>query len=291
MEKLTSPSVITDISRKFDFKFSKVLGQNFLIDQNILNKIIQSSGITRHDYVLEIGPGIGTLTQAIAQKAKKVVVVEIDKSLLPVLNYTLADYHNVCIINDDILKADLQDIIKHQFDSHSFKVVANLPYYITTPIIMRLLEEGYDIESMTVMMQKEVADRLKANPGSKDYGTISVAVQSYAQVDIAFTVPPDVFMPKPKVGSALVKLEVLDKPLVEKDNRQAFFKTVKAAFSQRRKTLINSLHRSGIFDINKDEMTQVLTRSGIDPYARAETLGIEEFKRIAYQLERYIIHL
>ncbi|RVU53897.1 16S rRNA (adenine(1518)-N(6)/adenine(1519)-N(6))-dimethyltransferase RsmA [Anaerosphaera multitolerans] len=273
MERLFKPSRVVELLTKYDFRFSKSLGQNFLIDGNVVRKIVDSAGITGEDNILEIGPGIGTLTEELALRGKKVVAVEIDEKLKELLKESLP-YDNVKIYFEDVLKADLKQIAEENFGTESFKVVANLPYYVTTPIISKLIEDDLNIESITVMIQKEVANRFVAKPDTKDYGSLSVFIQFYSDVNYEFTVPSTVFMPKPNVDSAVVNLKI--KEDLPKIDREKFFKVVKAAFSKRRKTLINSLSSYG-FPIDKNELTKVLLVSNIDPKRRAETLTSEEF--------------
>lgn len=280
MDKLTSQKSIRQITEKHGFRFTKSLGQNFLIDENILRKIVDSAELTKEDVVIEIGPGAGTLTRALAQEAGKVVAIEIDKNLLPILEETLGDLDNVCIINQDILKADLHQIVKEQAGTKKVKVVANLPYYITTPIIMRFLEEGIAVESMTVMMQKEVADRIHAKPNSKDYGSLSIAVQYYCDTKIVAKAPRGAFIPMPTVDSSVLCLSIKKQKQVLLKNEELFFEVVRGAFSKRRKTLLNALSSYGSLG-GKLEAEQALEKAEIDSKRRAETLTIEEFVRLA----------
>ena len=276
--KLYSPAAIRDIKDRYGFKLSKSLGQNFLTDKNIIDKIIESSLITKDDMVIEIGPGIGVLTAEAAQAAGKVIAVEIDKNLIPILKETLAEFDNVEIVNQDILKTDLNRLIaENGYDK--VRIIGNLPYYITTPIIMKLLEDGVRADSITVMMQKEVADRIKAAPGTKAYGALSLAVQYYCTVEAVAKVPKEVFFPQPKVDSAVLRLDIRgEKPVKLKDER-VFFACIKAGFGQRRKTLLNSL--TGVCGLGKEEVLGVLETAGIDPVRRAETLSLEEFAALA----------
>lgn len=275
MERLFKPSRVSEILKKYGFRFSKALGQNFLIDGNIVAKIVDAAEITKDDYVLEIGPGIGTLTEELSLRAKKVLSVEIDNRLKPMLQETILDqYDNVVIHYEDILKSDLKDLIKENFGDNKFKVVANLPYYVTTPIITRLIEDELNLESITIMIQKEVANRFAAKPSTKDYGSLSVFIQFYSEVFYNFTVPSTVFMPKPNVDSAVVTLKIKDE--LPNINREKFFKVVKAGFSKRRKTIVNALSTYG-FDTTKDEIKEALAVSNIDEKRRAETLSSEEF--------------
>ena len=275
MERLFKPSRVTDVLKKYGFRFSKALGQNFLIDGNIVRKIVDAAEITKDDYVLEIGPGIGTLTEELSLRAKKVLSIEIDERLRPLLEETiLSTYENVSIHFEDVLKADLKNLIKEQFGDNEFKVVANLPYYVTTPIITKLIEDDLNLKSITVMIQKEVAARFAAKPSTKDYGSLSVFIQFYTDVSYDFTVPKTVFMPKPNVDSAVVTLKIKEE--LPNIDREKFFKVVRAAFSKRRKTIINSLSTYG-FDATKDEIKDALSISNIDEKRRAETLSSEEF--------------
>lgn len=280
MDKLTSPRVIHDIQKKYNFHFSKRYGQNFLTDGNIIEKILEGANIQEEDYILEIGPGIGTMTQYLCEKSKHVLAVEIDQKLIPILNDTLRDYSNKTILNEDVLRINLKEELKKISDK-SFKVIANLPYYITSEIIMNLLEKGLPIESITVMVQKEVAERMIAPPGKKDYGALSVAVQFYSKPEIVTIVPKTVFMPQPKVESAVINLKILEEPPVQAP-KEVFFKVVKASFSMRRKTLLNCL--SNGLNMDRQKVTEVLEKCGIDSMRRGETLSLEEFAKIANML-------
>lgn len=277
--KLTSVSTIRYIMEKYNFKFSKTLGQNFLIDDNIIEKIIKGADITEEDYILEIGPGIGVMTSAMADIAKKVVAIEIDTSLLEVLDETLADYENIKIINGDVLKLDLNKIIEEEFNGKKPKVVANLPYYVTTPIIMKLLEEDINVSDIVVMVQKEVAQRIISKPSTKSYGVLSVAVQYYSSPSIICMVPRGVFMPKPNVDSSVIRLEIRKDPTLDIYSKDIFFKTLRAAFAMRRKTLLNTLSSS--LKISKDEIKSILEKCEIDPKRRGETLSISEFAKLS----------
>lgn len=281
-KRLYSPVVVKEIIEKHGFRFSKSLGQNFLIDGNIIDKIIEGSNINAGDGIIEIGPGIGTLTQKLCENAEKVVAIELDNNLLPILEETLGDYNNVEIIHGDVLKVDLHQLIREKLEDRMVKVVANLPYYITTPIIMKLLEEKLDIDKIVVMVQKEVAFRMKALPGNKDYGALSVAVQYYSKPEIIVDVPQNVFMPRPNVDSAVIMLDVYKAPAVQVKEQKLFFRVVKAAFGKRRKTLLNALANS--IDLKKEEIEAVLKRSEIDPMRRGETLDIAEFARISDEI-------
>lgn len=284
--KLYAPSTIRDIKERYGFKLSKSLGQNFLTDKNIIDRIIEGAGIGPEDLVIEIGPGIGVITSEAAETAKKVIAVEIDKNLIPILKETLADRDNVEIVNQDILKTDvnklIEDCSKGEGDFSGVKIIGNLPYYITTPIIMKLLEDGVKADNITIMMQKEVADRIKAAPGTKAYGALSVAVQYYCTVEAVVNVPKDVFVPQPKVDSTVLKLEIREEKPVELKDREVFFSCVKAGFGQRRKTLLNSL--MGVKNITKEAVRESLEAAGIDPSRRAETLDLEEFANLSNEV-------
>ncbi len=266
--------------RKFNLSPSKSLGQNFLIDQGILKSIVQAAELTKEDVVLEIGPGLGSLTAELAESAGSVLAVEIDKRLVPILKETLKDYDNIRIINADILQldpaAEFGDVSPGRL-----KIVANLPYYITTPVIMKLLESGIKAKTMVLMVQKEVADRMKASPGGKDYGALSVAVQYYSKPSVVQEVPPQSFIPKPEVYSSVIKLELYDKPPVELYDEMLFFRLVKAAFGQRRKTLVNALNNAGYFCLDKEEIKGMLEKTGIGEKQRGETLSLEQFAQLA----------
>lgn len=281
--KLYSPATIKDIRERYGFRLTKSLGQNFLTDKNIIDNIIEASNIGENDLVIEIGPGIGVITKEAAAKAGSVIAVEIDKNLIPILQETLANETNVKIINRDILKTDLTAVIEEEKKNfpqmESVRIIGNLPYYITTPIIMKLLEDGVPADSITVMMQKEVADRIKAAPGNKERGALSVAVQYYCQVVKVTDVPKEVFVPAPKVDSTVLRLDIRKEKPVELKDDKLFFKAVKSGFAQRRKTLLNSL-ASGT-GLGKDKIGQILEEAGIDPGRRAETLDIDEFAKIA----------
>lgn len=276
--KLYAPSTIRDIKDRYGFRLSKSLGQNFLTDKNIIDKIIDATEIADEDLVIEIGPGIGVLTYEAAQKAGKVTAIEIDKNLIPILKDNLSEFDNVEIVNQDVLKTDLNSMIDES-GCKKAKIIGNLPYYITTPIIMAILERRIHADSITVMMQKEVADRIKSKPGSKVYGALSVAVQYYCTVQTVAVVPKEVFYPVPKVDSAVLRLDIRkDKP-VELIDEKMFFRCIKAGFGQRRKTLSNSL--IGIGDVTKDEVKECLSSVGIDEKRRAETLSLDEFANLA----------
>lgn len=278
MKNLYVPSTVNEIRNRHDFKNTKSLGQNFLTDKGIIDKIIDGSGIGEEDLVLEIGPGLGVITWEAAQRAKKVVAIEIDKNLIPILKETLADCDNVTVVNQDILKTDINEIIRNERENaeyRSVKIIGNLPYYITTPIIMKILEDGVEAESLTFMMQKEVADRIQSPPGKKTYGAISAAVQYYCEAEILTKVPRDVFIPQPNVDSAVLKLNVRKEKAVEVADRDLLMACIKAGFGQRRKTLLNSL--MGVDGMTKDSVRAALEEAGIEPSRRAETLSLEEF--------------
>lgn len=279
--KLSGKSELMSVLNKYNFSFSKSLGQNFLIDQNILNKIVSGSGINENTNVLEVGPGSGTLTRELCLKAKKVTAVEIDKALIPILNDVMSDFDNFNLINSDILELNINELIKNEFDNESFTVVANLPYYITTPIIMNFLESELPVNSMTLMIQKEVAARILAEPGTKDYGALSVAVQFYAEPGIICSASPHCFTPQPKVTSTVVNLKLYDKPKYDVKNKEQFFKIVKSIFSQRRKTLVNSLSGSPYLDLSKDKIIDVLKQMELNEKVRGEKLNIEQIAELS----------
>jgi|LSQX01.2.fsa_nt_gb 16S rRNA (adenine1518-N6/adenine1519-N6)-dimethyltransferase len=280
-QKLYSPRYVKELLSSHGFSFSKSLGQNFLIDGNIVRKIVAQANITSEDYVLEIGPGMGTLTEELALNAKKVVAVELDKSLLPILEETVGKYENVEIISGDILDVDLDKLIQERLNGGPVKVVANLPYYVTTPIVGKLIESGANIDSIIVMVQKEVAERMAAGPGSKTYGSLSVFVNFYTIPEIVVKVPKTVFMPQPKIDSAVIRLKMKEQlPDVDKEQ---FFKVVKAAFSKRRKTIFNALSTYG-FDLEREEFKEYLLKAGIKLEERAENLSVEDFIKISTTL-------
>ena len=270
-----------EVLQKYDFVFQKKFGQNFLIDSHVLDKIVSAAGITKDDFVLEIGPGIGTMTQYLAASARKVFAVEIDKALIPILEDTLKEFDNVQVINQDILKVDIKKLAEEHNDGKSIKVVANLPYYITTPIIMGLFESQVPIDSITVMVQKEVADRMKVGPGTKDYGALSLAVQYYAEPYIVANVPPNCFMPRPKVGSAVIRLTRHEKPPVEVADEKLMFRLIRASFNQRRKTLANGLNNSPELSYSKEEIQQTIEKCGFKAGIRGEALTLEDFAKLA----------
>ncbi|MBQ8315463.1 MAG: 16S rRNA (adenine(1518)-N(6)/adenine(1519)-N(6))-dimethyltransferase RsmA [Lachnospiraceae bacterium] len=282
MATLGNPKETIAILNKYGFNFQKKFGQNFLIDTHVLEKIIRAADITKDDCVLEIGPGIGTMTQYLCENAGKVIAVEIDKNLIPILTEdTLAAYDNVKVINSDVLKLDLKKLAEEENGGRPIKVVANLPYYITTPIIMGLFEAGVPLASITVMVQKEVADRMQAGPGSKDYGALSLAVQYYAEPYIAANVPPNCFMPRPNVGSAVIRLTLHGKPPVEVADEKLLFKLIRASFAQRRKTLVNGLTNSPELSFSKEAVTKALEECGYSPTIRGEALTLAEFAKLA----------
>ncbi|HDR7634805.1 MULTISPECIES: 16S rRNA (adenine(1518)-N(6)/adenine(1519)-N(6))-dimethyltransferase RsmA [Bacillus] len=286
MKDIATPNRTKDIVEKYGFSFKKSLGQNFLIDTNVLNRIVDHAEIGSESGAIEIGPGIGALTEQLAKRAKKVVAFEIDQRLLPILDETLAPYSNVTVINKDVLKADVHEVFSEQFEEgQDVMVVANLPYYITTPILFKLLEEKLPVRGFVVMMQKEVGDRLAAKPGTKEYGSLSIAIQYYTEVETVMTVPRTVFVPQPNVDSAIIRLLKRPKPVVEVTNETFFFEVVRASFAQRRKTLMNNLSNNlNGFPKDKELLDRILTEVGIDPKRRGETLSIEEFATLSNAL-------
>lgn len=284
---LGNPQNTIEILQKYNFTFQKKFGQNFLIDTHVLDKIIRAAEITKEDMVLEIGPGIGTMTQYLAEAAGKVVAVEIDKNLIPILSDTLSAYENVTIINEDVLKLDIQKLANEENQGRPIKVVANLPYYITTPIIMGLFENHVPVESITVMVQKEVADRMQTGPGNKDYGALSLAVQYYAEPFIVANVPPNCFMPRPKVGSAVIRLTCHEQPPVEVKDERLMFDIIRASFNQRRKTLANGLNNSDKLSFSKEEITEAIESLGKGSSVRGEALTLEEFAELSNYLWKY----
>lgn len=285
MGKLSNPQETIQVLQKHEFKFKKKFGQNFLIDPHVLDKIVDAAQISKEDFVLEIGPGIGTLTQYLCENARQVLAVEIDKNLIPILKETLSSYDNVDILQGDILKQDIQAIADRYNEGKPIKVVANLPYYITTPIIMELFESHVPLANVTVMVQKEVADRMKAEPGSKDCGALSLAVQYYAEPYIAAFVPPNCFMPRPNVGSAVIRLDCLSKTPVEVKNEKLMFRLIRASFNQRRKTLQNGIANSGELPFSKAQVAEAIEKAGLEANVRGEKLGLPEFARLADVLE------
>ncbi len=281
MEKLSNPQVTIQTIKKYEFAFQKKFGQNFLIDDHVITKIINAAEITKDDLVLEIGPGIGTMTQYLAESARKVIAVEIDKNLIPILGETLAEYDNVTVINEDILKLDINRLVEEENAGKPIKVVANLPYYITTPIIMGLFESHVPLQSITVMVQKEVADRMQVGPGSKDYGALSLAVQYYAKPYIAANVPPNCFIPRPGVGSAVIRLTRYEEPPVTVKNESLMFKLIRASFNQRRKTLQNGIANSPELPYSKAQVEKALAKMGLAANVRGESLTLAEFAKLS----------
>ena len=281
---LGNPKKTIEVLQKYDFVFQKKYGQNFLIDTHVLDKIINAAEITEEDFVLEIGPGIGTMTQYLASRAREVFAVEIDRALIPILEDTLSDFKNVTILNEDILKVDIRKLAEEHNQGKPIKVVANLPYYITTPIIMGLFEEKVPVESITVMVQKEVADRMQTGPGSKDYGALSLAVQYYASPYIVANVPPNCFMPRPKVGSAVIRLSRHEKPPVEVRDSSLMFRIIRASFNQRRKTMVNGLTNAGVLDFTREQIEKVVSDRGFPSGVRGEALTLENFAALANRL-------
>lgn len=283
---LGNPQNTIEVLQKYNFSFQKKFGQNFLIDTHVLDKIIDSAEITKDDFVLEIGPGIGTMTQYLAYSAREVVAVEIDKALIPILEDTLKDYDNVTIINNDVLKIDIAALAREHNNGKPIKVVANLPYYITTPIIMGLFESNVPLESITVMVQKEVADRMQVGPGTKDYGALSLAVQYYATPYIVANVPPNCFMPRPKVGSAVIRLNRHQTPPVAVEDEKLMFKIIRASFNQRRKTLANGLNNSPEIHLPKEVITEAIEELGKGASIRGEALTLEEFAALSNHISK-----
>lgn len=278
---LGNPQNTIAVLQKYNFSFQKKFGQNFLIDTHVLDKIIRSAEITKDDFVLEIGPGIGTMTQYLACAAREVVAVEIDKALIPILEDTLSSYDNVTVINEDVLKLDIVKLAQERNGGKPIKVVANLPYYITTPIIMGLFESHVPVQSITVMVQKEVADRMQVGPGTKDYGALSLAVQYYAKPYIAANVPPNCFMPRPKVGSAVIRLECHEEPPVQVEDEKLMFRIIRASFNQRRKTLANGLKNSPEISLSRDGIERAIAELGKGASVRGEALNLEEFATLS----------
>lgn len=281
MANLGNPKNTIEIIQKYEFMFQKKFGQNFLIDAHVLEKIISAAGITKDDCVLEIGPGIGTMTQYLAENAGRVVAVEIDRNLIPILKETLADYDNVTVINEDILRVDIKALAEEYNGGKPIKVVANLPYYITTPIIMGLFESGVPIDNITVMVQKEVADRMKEGPGSKDYGALSLAVQYYAEPEIVANVPPNCFIPRPNVGSAVIRLTRHKEMRVEVKDPALMFKIIRASFNQRRKTLQNGLGNAPELPYTKEQIAAAIAEMGLTPTIRGEALSLAQFAQLS----------
>ena len=281
MANLGNPTNTIAVLQKYDFMFQKKFGQNFLIDERVLEKIIRAAGVTKDDFVLEVGPGIGTMTQYLAEAAREVVAVEIDRNLIPILEDTLQAYDNVTVLNEDILKVDVRKLAEERNGGRPIKVVANLPYYITTPIIMGLFESNVPIENITIMVQKEVADRMQVGPGTKDYGALSLAVQYYAEPYIVANVPPNCFMPRPKVGSAVIRLTRHTEPPVQVKDPSFLFKLVRASFNQRRKTLQNGLNHSAELQLSKEAVKAALQQMGLPETVRGEALTLEQFAQLS----------
>lgn len=281
MATLGQPQNTIAVLQKYHFNFQKKFGQNFLIDTHVLDKIITASGITKEDFVLEIGPGIGTMTQYLCENAREVTAVEIDKNLIPILQDTLAEYDNVTVLNEDILKVDIHRLAQERNEGKPIKVVANLPYYITTPIIMGLFESHVPIDSITIMVQKEVADRMQVGPGTKDYGALSLAVQYYAKPEIIANVPANCFMPRPNVGSAVIRLTKHEKVPVEVEDEKLMFQIIRASFNQRRKTLVNGLNNFSEIRLSKEVIQESIEELGVLVTVRGETLNLEQFARLS----------
>ncbi|MEE0550021.1 MAG: 16S rRNA (adenine(1518)-N(6)/adenine(1519)-N(6))-dimethyltransferase RsmA [Lachnospiraceae bacterium] len=284
MAELGNPQNTIEVLQKYRFNFQKKFGQNFLIDTHVLDKIIDASGVTEDDFVLEIGPGIGTMTQYLCERAREVVAVEIDKNLIPILSDTLKNYSNVTVINEDILKLDICKLAEEKNQGKPIKVVANLPYYITTPIIMGLFESHVPIDSITIMVQKEVAERMQEKPGSKEYGALSLAVQYYAKPEIVANVPPNCFMPRPNVGSAVIRLTRHEKPPVEVEDEKLMFRIIRASFNQRRKTLVNGLNNSPEIHLPKEVIQESIVSLGVPENIRGEALSLEQFAELSNEM-------
>ena len=284
MAELGNPQNTIEVLQKYRFNFQKKFGQNFLIDTHVLDKIIDASGVTEDDFVLEIGPGIGTMTQYLCERAREVVAVEIDKNLIPILSDTLKNYSNVTVINEDILKLDICKLAEDKNQGKPIKVVANLPYYITTPIIMGLFESHVPIDSITIMVQKEVAERMQEKPGSKEYGALSLAVQYYAKPEIVANVPPNCFMPRPNVGSAVIRLTRHEKPPVEVEDEKLMFRIIRASFNQRRKTLANGLNNSPEIHLPKEVIQESIVSLGVPENIRGEALSLEQFAELSNEI-------
>lgn len=278
---LGNPTNTLEVINKYGFAFQKKFGQNFLIDANVVEKIVREAGVTKDDFVLEIGPGIGTMTQILCENAREVAAVEIDKNLIPILADTLSEYDNVTVINEDILKVDINALAQEKNGGRPIKVVANLPYYITTPIIMGLFESHVPIESITIMVQKEVADRMQVGPGTKDYGALSLAVQYYAKPEIILTVPASCFMPRPNVDSAVIRLTRHKENPVSVQNEKLMFQIIRASFNQRRKTLANGLNNSSEIHLPKDVIAEAITELCGNPAIRGEALTLQEFAKLS----------
>lgn len=286
MATLGNPKNTIEILNKYHFVFQKKFGQNFLIDTHVLDKIIHSAQISKEDFILEIGPGIGTMTQYLAESAKKVFAVEVDKMLIPILEDTLSTYNNVSIINADILSLNIKELVNKENDGKPIKVVANLPYYITTPIIMGLFESHVPIDSITIMVQKEVAERMQASPGNKNYGALSLAVQYYAKPDIVANVPPNCFMPRPNVGSAVIRLNKYKEPIVEVEEERLMFQLIRASFNQRRKTLVNALNNAPDLSFSKETIIECLNKMELSTSIRGEALTLVQFAALSNYLRQ-----
>lgn len=284
MASLGIPKNTIEVIQKYQFNFQKKFGQNFLIDPSVLDRIVSAAEIDKDDCVLEIGPGIGTMTQYLAESAREVIAVEIDKNLVPILEDTLSEYKNVSVINDDILKVDINRIVREQNGGKPIKVVANLPYYITTPIILGLFENHVPLDSITVMVQKEVADRMQVGPGTKDYGALSLAVQYYARPEIVANVPPNCFIPRPNVSSAVIRLTRYEEPPVRVGDEKKMFALIRASFNQRRKTLANSLSNAPGLGLTRQRVTEVLEKMQLSPTIRGEALTLEQFAELSDRL-------
>lgn len=283
---LGNPTNTREIIDKYGFMFQKRFGQNFLIDGNVVEKIVREAGVTKDDFVLEIGPGIGTMTQLLCENAREVAAVEIDTNLIPILKETLAPYDNVTVINEDILKVDIPALAQEKNSGRPIKVVANLPYYITTPIIMGLFESHVPIDSITIMVQREVADRMQVGPGTKDYGALSLAVQYYAKPEIVLNVPPTCFMPRPNVGSAVIRLKKHETCPVQVDDAEFMFRLIRASFNQRRKTLANGLSNSSELTLSREKIAEAIESLGVSPSIRGEALTLEQFAQLANYFTR-----
>ena len=289
MAVLGNPKNTIEILQKYNFNFQKKFGQNFLINTGVLEDIIDAAEVTDEDMVLEIGPGIGTMTQYLCENARQVIAVEIDTNLIPILKDTVSAYDNVRIINDDILKVDINELAREYNNGRPIKVVANLPYYITTPIIMGLFESHVPIESITVMVQKEVADRMQAGPGTKDYGALSLAVQYYSKPQIVVNVPPSCFMPQPKVGSTVISLRRHQQPVVQVEDEKLMFKVIRASFNQRRKTLANGLNNYGGINLTKEQIQQSIEELGVPVNIRGEALSLEQFACLSNIISKKLV--
>ena len=286
---LGNPTNTIAVLNRYGFDFKKKFGQNFLIDENVVEKIVREAGVTKDDFVVEVGPGIGTMTQILCENAREVVAVEIDKKLIPILTEdTLSYYDNVTVINEDILKLDIKKLADEKNEGRPIKVVANLPYYITTPIIMGLFESHVPIDSITIMVQKEVADRMQVGPGTKDYGALSLAVQYYAKPEIVANVPPNCFMPRPKVGSAVIRLTRHEQCPVEVEDEKFMFRVIRASFNQRRKTLANGLNNAPDIQVSKEDIAKAIEELGVGASIRGETLTLEQFARLSNILKKYM---